>query len=713
MFAGFTSWGDLVVRQRFAVIGVVLTALLGLGLYGLGLGDRLSADGWDDPGSESVRAAVLHDAAFGRDHSSDVLLLFHAPDGKTIDDLEFGRRVAQHLDSLPRRFPGEISKINGSYWKTETGVAQPFFGTSDKKHAFAAVAIRGADSTEMARNFRKVEDVFEVQGLAVEVAGGQAVGGALSNTMAEDQQRMELLAIPAVAILLFFVFGGVVAAALPLVAGGLTVLAAWGVVRVLTHFSAVNSFVAPVVSMIGLGLAIDYGLFMVSRFREELEDGRDVPDAVRRTVRTAGHTVVVSAIIVVAASSAMLLFPHGFLRSFAFGTIATVTLAALIAVTLLPATLCILGRRVDMLGFTRFRRVGSSDFWGRTCDWVLKHPLRVAIPVCGVLLLLILPVGDLAFGAISERYLPPDHPTRLAQQHFDELFPLRGADPIQLLIVSENPLDVGAVRAQVDRAPGLTGPFSVPSRGNGNVFVTQAAVSENARPAIEYLRAMPLPQGTTVLVGGQPAIGQDSIDALVRRMPLMIVLVLLGTTALLAFAFRSLVLPLKAAVLNALGLGSTLGILTWIFVEGHGAGLLNFTPQPIMALVLVLIIALVYGLSTDYEVFLLSRMVEAREAGASTAEAVRIGTARTGRIITAAALILMAVTGAFAFSDLLMMQYIAYGMLAALFIDAVVLRMLLVPAAMRLLGEACWWAPAWLKPTPTTHSEADLVRSIR
>ncbi|MDO3648758.1 MMPL family transporter [Nocardia mangyaensis] len=782
-----SRWADFVVARRYAVLGAVVAALLALGGYGLGLGDRLSADGWDDPGSDSVRAGHIRTEAFGRDHSADVLLLFHAPDGRTVDDPLFAEAVVAHLNQLPRAHPAEIDRVNGAYWPTETGVAQPaMFGTDDRRHAFAALSLHGDDNTTLLRNYRAVRDDLAAPGLTMEVAGGQVVAGTLTDTMATDQRRMELIALPVVAVLLFLVFGGVIAAALPLLAGGLTVLGAWGIIRVITQVTEVNSFVAPVVSMIGLGLAIDYGLFVVSRFREELDDGREVADAVRRTVLTAGHTVVASATIVIAAAATILLFPHGFLRSFAYGTIVTITLAALTALTVLPALLAILGARVDALGWRRLastarpprvaragevdgvvptgakataaadrgvaaapwtavrganavagaargtgaaphhtgnagaagcaaERAGAADrdgqarksdlgtgsLWWRLAGFVMRHPRAVALSVCAGLLVLVAPIGGLAFGSVSERYLPPDNGTRLAQQHFDELFPLRRADPIRLVFVSGDPLAVGAVWAVANDAPGLAGPFGVPARGTQRteVFATEAALSDptDARATVDYLRGLAVPPGTTMLVGGEPVIGQDSVDALVDRLPLMILAVLLVTTALLVWAFGSWVLPIKAALCNALGLGATLGILTWIFVDGHGAQLLNFTPQPIMALLLVVIVAVIYGLSTDYEVFLLSRIVEARAAGASTADAVREGTVRTGGIITAAALVLLVVTGAFAFSELLMMQYIAYGMVAALLIDATVLRLLLVPALMTWLDERCWWRPSWPK----------------
>ncbi|MFD6454371.1 MMPL family transporter, partial [Nocardia sp. NPDC060220] len=390
----------------------------------------------------------------------------------------------------------------------------------------------------------------------------------------------------------------------------------------------------------------------------------------------------------------------------------TISLAALTSITLLPAMLAVLGRRVDWLGVDWFRKPVARDRvpgngWGRFAAGVMKRPLVVAVPICLGLLLLIVPIQNLAFGSINERFLPPSHPTRLAQQHFDELFPLRQIDPIDLVIVTFDPTTADTVRADANHAPGLAAPFAEPMQSpfQPQVLTTQTVLagSGDAEATIDYLRSMALPPGTTLMVGGQPAVEKDSIDALVEWMPLMVLFVFLASTLLLALTFGSLVLPLKAAVLNLLGLGATLGVLTWVFIDGHGAGVFGFTPQPIMSLVLVVIVSVVYGLSTDYEVFLLSRIVEARAAGASTTEAVQAGIARTGRIITAAAVILLVVTGAFALSDLLMMQYIAFGMVTALFIDATILRMLLVPASMRLLGDACWWAPAWLerlRPAP-------------
>ncbi|MFE1594227.1 MMPL family transporter [Nocardia sp. NPDC058705] len=704
----FTRWGDLVYRFRFAVIIVVGGAMLALGAYGMGLGPRLSQSGWFDPGSESVQGAQIADGSYGRDHQADVIVMYNAPEGKTIDDPEFSKKVVDSLTSVVAEHPDQIGKINGTYWKVGDAPAVPSaFGSKDKKHAFASIAIAGDNDTVMMSNYRAVADAFYIPGVDVEVSGLQAIAVTLTDTLDHDSKRMEVIAFPAVAVLLFFIFGGIVAAALPLIIGGLTILGATGIVMALTNFTEVNFFVTGVVSMIGLGLAIDYGLFIVSRFREELAEGYDTRAAVRRSVMTAGRTVVFSATMIIASVGGILIFPQGFLRSVAYGTIAAVSLAALTAVTILPAMLAILGPRVDMLGLKRFRKTKTAEqvengFWGNLTRWVMRHPLKIAIPITIGLLLLIIPVKDLAFGGINEKYLPPDDPARSALEHFYEVFPMKKTDPIQLVFVSDNTNAIGKVWKEANQAPGLVSPFEVPVKSPTNpmVFRTSAPMvdpTNNAEPTIDYLRAIEVPDGVTMYVTGQPALMADSIDTLMGLMPWMILLVLVTTTILMFLTFGSLVLPIKAALMSALGLGATLGILTWIFVDGHGSGLLNFTPQPISAPVLMLIIAIIYGLSTDYEVFLLSRMVEARAQGASTTEAVRIGTAQTGRIITAAALILLVVTGAFAFSDMVMMQYIAYGMIAALFIDATVLRMLLVPAIMKLLGDDCWWAPKWMK----------------
>ncbi|MBT0567492.1 MMPL family transporter [Williamsia sp. CHRR-6] len=732
----FGAIGTFVFRMRFAVIAVMIALMAGLGIYGLGLGKNLSQSGFFDDSSPSVQGSKLADATFGRDHRSDVILLITPPAGTTVDDPAFGAKVekfvndltAKHPDVVNRNDPGLIDPFtpvtNATTEVAQQKIREQTF-SADKRSAFISIGIKGNDDTTVLNNFKKTEPFFDdiagrydLPGTKFQLAGLQPIANAMSNGMAEDVKRAELIALPLVAVMLFFIFGGVVAAILPVLIGGLTIAGSTGIVNALAQVTEINVFAQPVISLIGLGIAIDYGLFIVSRFREELAEGYPPTLAVKRSVMTAGQTVVFSATIIIAALACLLLFPQGFLKSVAYGAVASVGLAALLSITVLPAILAILGTRIDMWGFkflkrTKTRKEVEEGFWGKLASFVMRHPAKTAIPTVLLLLLLIIPFSNIKFGGITEKYLPPGNSYRAAQENFDRLFPTQRTEEVKLIIRydtnnSDDSVKLSQIADEANKIPGFTKPFSLSSDdgalsntiGNSTIGVIQMSAGlvnkDIAGDAVKALRGIDT-KGLTTYVAGTPALTQDSIDALLDRLPLMAVLLILVTSLLMFLAFGSVVLPIKAALMSALGLGSTLGVLTWIFIDGHGASLGNFTPGPLMSAVLVLIIAIVYGLSTDYEVFLLSRMVEARQKGATTTEAIRSGTAHTGRIITAAAAILVVVTGAFGLSEIVMMKYIAYGMIAALILDATVIRMLLVPAIMKLLGDDCWWAPKWMQ----------------
>ncbi|MET0698532.1 MAG: MMPL family transporter, partial [Mycobacterium sp.] len=353
---------------------------------------------------------------------------------------------------------------------------------------------------------------------------------------------------------------------------------------------------------------------------------------------------------------------------------------------------------------TQTREQVEKGFWGRLVNMVMKRPLLFALPIVIIMILLIIPLGKLSLGGFSEKYLPPSNSVRMAQEDFDKTFPGFRTEQMTLVIQNASPAQIEQITQEADAISGFTGswtPRTATDEGtrDPNVTVIQNGlqVRNDAPKKIAELRQIQPPKGSSIWVGGTPALEQDSIHSLLDKGPLMLLILISTTTILIFLAFGSLVLPIKAALMSALTLGSTMGVLTWIFVDGHGSSFLNFTPTPLTAPVIGLIIAVIYGLSTDYEVFLVSRMVEARERGMSTAEAIRIGTATTGRIITAAALVLIVVAGAFAFSDLVMMKYLAFGLITALLLDATVIRMFLVPAVMKMLGDDCWWAPRWMK----------------
>ena len=714
---------------------------IGGGIYGMSLGKHVTQSGFYDEGSQSVKASLLADGAYGRDTSGHIIALYTAPDGKTVDDPEFTKKILDNLDRAQQDHPDQILRAIG-YFKNPELLAN--MADADKKHAFMSIQLKGDNDDTILNNYKEVKDSFNIDGIEVKQAGLQPLANELTGTIGVDQQRAEVAAIPLVAVLLFFVFGGVVAASLPAIIGGLSIAGALGIMRMTADLTPVHFFAQPVVTLIGLGIAVDYGLFIVSRFREELAEGYDTESAVRRTVMTAGRTVVFSAVIIVASSLPLLLFPQGFLKSITYAIIASVMLAAILSISVLAASLAILGPNVDALGVntllrvpflrdwpfsrkiidwfaektqkTKTREEVESGFWGKLVNRVMKRPLLFAVPIILVMIAMIIPLGKLSLGGISEKYLPPTNSVRLAQEEFDRTFPGFRTEPITLVIQNNDgqPVTDQQVAEIRNRAMGINGftdpdnnpdamwkerPYLDGASKDPSVRVIQngLVVRNDAARKITELRGIVPPRGLSLYVGGTPALEQDSIHSLFSKLPLMVLLLISTTTVLMFLAFGSLVLPIKAALMSALTLGSTMGVLTWMFVEGHGSGLMNYTPQPLMAPMIGLIIAVIYGLSTDYEVFLVSRMVEAREQGMSTTEAIRIGTATTGRLITAAALVLAVVAGAFVFSDLVMMKYLAFGLLIALLLDATIVRMFLVPAIMKLLGDDCWWAPKWMK----------------
>ncbi|WP_018024966.1 MMPL family transporter [Corynebacterium ulceribovis] len=693
----FNLWGDLAYRHR-KLMPVVIIAIIGA-LYffaGTKLDERMSTEGWDDPGSSSTAAARIEAETFGRDSSGDVVVLYHAPEGKTVDDPEFAAKVSRSLEALKTEHADAVKQVT-SYHTTRAAK----MATQDRQTAFASVGLQG-DKEEVLQNYRKIKDALPVDGVDTEIAGATPVADALDEGMGKDIQRAELIGLPLVALLLLFVFGSAVAAVMPLLVGILSILGSLGILSLIASVTTVNTFAQSVVTLLGLGLAIDYGLFMVSRFREELAEDAEVPDAVRTATATAGKTVVFSALMVIVALSGLFLFPQAFLQSVAYGAIAAVGLAALLAITVLPAVLGLLGKNIDRLAI---RKVGHTkveathSFWGKIPAWAMRHSKVMAASLVGLLLLLTFPLVGIKFGGINETYLPPKNETRQAQEHFNELFPEFRTEPVRVVVANAEPQQFVEVYQKANEVEGLTGRFTVARETVNGTTVISAGIADRAdyTRVVHELEAIEAPEGAQVYIGGTPAMEVESLDALMAKLPWMALYMIIATLILLAAMFGSVILPIKAIIMNFLGLGATLGLLTLMFVDGVGANLLGYSPGPLMSPVLVLIIAIVYGLSTDYEVFLLSRMVEARERGATTEQAIRYGTANTGNIITAAAVIMIVVAGAFGFSDIVMMKYIAFGMIAALVLDATIIRMLLVPAVMKLLADDNWWAPRWVK----------------
>ena len=695
----FSTWGDFAYRHRKVVPVVVVALILALHvLFGMRLADRMSQEGWDDPGSSSTQAARIEQEVFGRDNSGDVILLFRSEDGQPIANSPEFDDMRAYLVGLQELYPEQIESIT-SYFDARN----PRLAAENGAVVFAAVALQG-DNEQTLKDFRTIQPALspEFSGVSVEVAGATAVADALDAGMAGDIKRAEVYALPAVGLLLLVVFGSVVAAFMPLIVGVLSILGSLGVLSILAGFTQVNVFAQSVVTLLGLGLAIDYGLFMVSRFREEMDNGREVREAVRITTATAGKTVVFSAAMVAVALSGLLVFPQAFLKSVAYGAMSAVGLAALLSVTLLPAIFGLLGHNIDKFSVRRTSRKARTlqdTWWYRLPQWAMKHAKLVTLGLCALLIGLTLPLAGVKFGGLNETYLPPNNEVRQTQEAFNQAFPEYRTEPIKLVVTGATNQQLGEIFAQANQVTGLSGTFRPSTATVDGTTVLSAGITDRSQNAnvIEQLRAISVPEGVEVYIGGTPALEVESIEALFEKLPTMAIYIVVATFLLMALVFGSVILPAKAVIMTVLGMGATMGILTLMFVDGVGADLFGFTAGPLMSPVLVLIMAIVYGLSTDYEVFLVSRMVESRENGESTDEAIKYGTAHTGGIITAAALIMIVVCGAFGFSEIVMMKYIAFGMIFALFFDATIIRMLLVPAVMHLLREDNWWAPGWVK----------------
>ncbi|WP_394281169.1 MMPL family transporter [Corynebacterium sp.] len=697
----FYRWGHFAFRFRKVIPLVVVVIILLLHfLFGTKLDQRMSQEGWEDPGADSTTAAVIEQETFGRDNSGDVILMVDAGEGNRVTDPEVFNAANAAIVELERTYDEQIAHVQ-SYFASPN--QQQI--TDDGRYAFAAIGLEG-DGEQTLKDYRVLEEAaksVELPGDAtVEVAGATAVADALDDGMADDIARAEILGVVAVAVILLFVFGGVVAAAMPLIVGILSIIGGLAILSIIAAFFQVNIFSQSVITLLGLGLAIDYGLFMVSRFREELDKGTEVREAVAITTATAGKTVFFSALMVGVALSGLFMFPQAFLKSVSYGAIAAVALAALISVAVLPALFGMLGHNIDKWSVRRTSRTArrlEDTIWFKLPSWAMRNSRKVIVVVAGGLILLTLPIAGIKLGGINEAYLPPTNQVRQTQDTFNEEFPQFRTDPVKLVVTGATNEQLVDVVLQTREVDGLAAPMSPATQTVDGTTVLSAGLADrdNGSYVIDQLRAIDAPEGVDLYVSGTPAMEVESIEALTEKLPWMFLYMVLATLILMTVLFGSVILPIKAVIMNVLGLGATIGFLTLMFVNGLGSSLFNFTPGPLMSPVLVLIIAILYGLSTDYEVFLVSRMVEARAKGATTDNAIKYGTAHTGGIITAAALIMIVVAAAFALSEIVMMKYISFGMIFSLALDATLIRLLLVPAVMHELREDNWWAPRWVK----------------
>jgi uncharacterized membrane protein YdfJ with MMPL/SSD domain len=699
----FESWGRTLYRRRRLTLGVALLFVIFAVVWGTGVFGKLSSgDNFTPPTSQSQREANRADQVFGR-NDADVVVLYRSAT-MTVADPAYRQAVTTALAALPR---ADVAGVT-TYWST----GSPSLVSTDRHATYAVLQLTGADDAARHTTYDAIKAELTpaslaADGVTAEVGGNVPLEVAINNEVTADIAKAEGFSLPVLLILLMVIFGSLAAAALPVAIGGVAILGSFTVLRLLTMATTVSIYSVNITTILGLGLGIDYGLFMVTRFREELHRQPTVEQAVARTVATAGRTVAVSGVTVAVALTSLMLFPVDFLRSMGYGGVATVAIDVLAALIVLPALLAVLGPRINALRIRRSvhrpARDEESGAWYRLARSVMRRPVVYVTVITIALLALGAPFLRISWGGTDARTLPAASTIRQVQQTLDSDFPVNSTAPIESLLTgpaATSQAQLGAYLRHVEAIPGVTSAKVTGVKGNVarvDIGYTPAPVSDAARHIVTEIRAIPVP-GTAILVGGTTAGLIDELSSLGSTLPWMALLVCVSTFVLLFLAFGSVVLPLKAIVMNALSLSATFGVVVWIFQWGHLSGLLRFTPtgsiDPTMP---ILMLAIIFGLSMDYEVFLLSRIRERYDQTGDNTVAVAAGLQRTGGVITSLALLLIIVIGAFSASGITFIKLMGVGMIVALIVDASVVRILLVPATMRLLGRANWWAPRPLR----------------
>ena len=675
--------------KRVIAVAVILFALAGF--FGSGVADRLDPYSADDPDTESVIAQErLEDAGY-RETSAVVLIEGANPESAT------GAQRVEEVATATADVEG-VRDVTG------------FLDTDDP-----AFVSRAGDTTYLAVTFEatdddEVQETGEVLVAALEDTDGVSVGGnavaqqQVNEKVESDLQRAELLAFPILFLLSLLFFRSLVAAALPLLIGALAIVSTLLLLTVASELTSISIFALNLVTGLGLGLAIDYSLFVVSRYREEMARSGPGMTALRRTMATAGRTVLYSSLTVAAALAALTVFPQNFLYSMGIGGTLVALAAALISLTVLPAVLALLGERVNSLSpkFLQRRadfdsRAATEGFWYRLSRTVMRIPGRIALGSAAFLVALGIPFFSIEFTSVDAQVLPEDASARQVDSTLRAEFPPYRDTPVQLAVTGDR-ASAEAVAEQAAELPGAAA-VSRPQQVSGDlwsvdVVSSTAPLEASSQDLVDSARELP---GET-LVTGFTAGFVDLQDSLVEHLPLVLALVAVATFTVLFLMTGSVILPLKQLVMNLLGLSAVFGILVLIFQDGRFEGLLGYTSQGgLESTQPLLLFAVAFGLSTDYGVFLLSRIKEARDAGASDSEAVAIGLERTGRIVTAAALLFCIAIGAFVTSEIVFIKQLGLGTALAVLIDATIIRALLVPSLMEMLGKWNWWAPAPLR----------------
>ena len=699
-------------RRRLVLVGTLVFVALSI-VFGTSVVKKLSGGGFDDPNAASTRANVVLADQF---HTGmpNYTLLVAAGDGVDAAD------ATQAATALTQQIGAEkgVGTVI-SYW---TAGHPPVLRSTDGKEALILVRLLGSDDKTMQRARELTTRFAGNRGpLTIRTAGQGQVFDAVSHRIQHDLSRAEMIAFPVTFVLLVLVFGGVVAALLPLAIGAIAIVGTLLILRVLTMFTDVSVYSLNLTTGLGLGLAIDYALFVVTRYREELARGTSYDEAIVASARTAGRTVAFSAMTVGLSLVALLVFPLFFLRSFGYAGIAVVAIASLGAVLVLPALLAALGPRIDKWQlFERRPADQEHGFWRRTATGVMRRPIISGGAVLVLLVVLGLPFLSAKFGLPDDRVLPRSDKVQQTQQALRTDFSGRSSDPVLVVAPTGTPSSarVASYAAELSRVPGAeavqssagtfvdgrnvapaNARFSAPSGAGFSLAITPSveSMSDAGKKLVRDVRAIPAP--APVLVGGRAAQLVDTQHSLSNKLPLAAAIIAAAMFVVLFLFTGSIVVPLKAIVLNLLSLSATFGAMVWVFQEGHLGWLVGhpIITGSIDTTMPILMFCVAFGLSMDYEVFLLSRIKETYDVTGDNTSAVAVGLERTGRLVSAAAALIAVVWITFISSGVTFIKMLGLGMALAVIVDATLVRGVLVPAFMRLAGDWNWWAPTPLR----------------
>ena len=698
----FEKLGSLIVKRKRLIFSLFLVAIFSAGAIGTSVFGKLDSGGYNDPKSDSAKAFEYLTDVFKVKDPAVVLVV------ETINGVNDPAVVATaaKLETSIKGEAGVGSTL--SYWSAG---GAPTLKSSDENSAFLFIYSEDVEWDNVQSLGKRIQEKYDgkFENLTVYASGTGVFAHAINTKIANDLKISEAISIPLTFILLVFVFGGLVASAMPLLVGVSAILGSLLVIYLLTLFTGVSVFALNLITGLGLGLGIDYSLLVVNRFREELHSGKSVDEAIKRTVATAGKTVFYSGLTVVITLAALMLFPLMFLKSFGYAGVTVVIMAVLGALVALPALLAILGKRIDKAVVRKGALKPKEDGrWAQTARFVMRKPVSVVVLSLVILTVLAAPIKNIVFSQVDSRVLPASNPAAYAAQLITERFPGQEGNPIEVIIPGgANKIEqINNYTQEIAKVSGVVRVGEPQILGNDVRVIAihdMGPRTPDAEALIKQIRLIPSPDQT--LIGGVAADYADTQIGIAKTMPWALTWIAIGVLLLLFVFTGSLILPIKAVILNILSLAATLGVITWIFVDGNLKWLVgDFTTTGSVDTGSIILVAVVaFGLSMDYELFLLSRIKEEHDAGRSNIESVATGLQRSARIITAAAGLLAIVFASFVLSGVTSIKMLGFGVAFAIILDATLVRALLVPALMRLFGERNWWAPKSLKRFTIDH----------